>query len=373
MRNWKALAAPILAGAIGAWMAGGPARAQVQIMGGGGAVLTLGPGNVTHNGGYLLVQTGPIYLGSFAGEIGLNTAQTPDTMLIGVPATGNSLVIAEEADVGFDFAHAQQTDPCLFIQSHNQVTNQYGTLCHDGTNFNLSGTGLINLSGNTQIASSGGAAYLGSSGSGGQGWYWATQETPDAPQMFTNTLSNYWVFIESGDTGIDHAHPLATNPWFFFQSKNTTGTEYNAIGAVGLRSELFKTLTESSATAVVQIPVASGASVSGHFRYAVYAADATDQELRSSMIRYTVANKAGTETCALAPMTTSTPDASITELEDLNLPVLTAGTLTYAIACDTSPANAVNITINAVSSLTQTTLQARYQLEHQGPSEPLPQ
>lgn len=64
----------------------------------------------------------------------LNTVQTPDTYYFSTDPLGNSLIIAEGADSGFDFAHAQATDPTLFIHSHNQNTTQWLGLYHNGVN-----------------------------------------------------------------------------------------------------------------------------------------------------------------------------------------------------------------------------------------------
>jgi hypothetical protein len=155
--------------------------------------------------------------------------------------------------------------------------------------------------------------------------------------------------------------------------KDQNTTDYQAIAVYGLAGDFRVTLTESSATAVVQIPVASGAGTGGTFNYCVFATDGTDHQQRCSRIKFSTVNKAGTETCGLNTDTATANDASITETEDGNAAAISSGTLTYAIACDTAPTNAVNITINAVSSLTQTTLQARGTVILVGPGEPLPQ
>lgn len=66
--------------------------------------------------------------------ISLNTAQTPDSMYLATDALSNAFILAESADSTFDFAHAQSTDPTLFIHSHNQNTGQWIGLWHDATN-----------------------------------------------------------------------------------------------------------------------------------------------------------------------------------------------------------------------------------------------
>jgi len=77
-------------------------------------------------------------------EIGYNTTQTPDSWFFGVGADSRGIVIAEKADVAFDFAHGLQTNPTLFIHSAAQSTTQWLGLAHDGTNGIIStGTGQL--------------------------------------------------------------------------------------------------------------------------------------------------------------------------------------------------------------------------------------
>jgi hypothetical protein len=199
---------------------------------------------------------------------------------------------------------------------------------------------------------------------------WSTSQTPDTMILGTGSTGNSYIIAESADAAFDWAHAVAINPFFWFHTKNQVATEYNGIGAVGAVAGLFKTLVESSATAVVRIPILASGAAGGILEYGIFAADATDQQLRQASIRYAVTNKAGVETCTL----TSLAGAAVTnETNDGNAASISSGTLTYAVACDTAPTNAVDLTFNAVSSLTQTTLQARYQVRHLGPGEPLPQ
>lgn len=54
-----------------------------------------------------------------------NSTQTPDTMVLGTGTAANSWIIAEQQDTGFDFAHAQATNPTLFIHSADQTTTEW--------------------------------------------------------------------------------------------------------------------------------------------------------------------------------------------------------------------------------------------------------
>lgn len=86
------------------------------------------------------------YSGGGTSNPTINTTQTPDTYYLSTDPLGNSLIIGEAADAGFDFAHALATDPNLFIHSHNQSTTQWLGLVHNGTNAIVStGTGGIYL------------------------------------------------------------------------------------------------------------------------------------------------------------------------------------------------------------------------------------
>lgn len=80
--------------------------------------------------------------------VGWNTAQTPDTLVWGLSgaASSNTIVFCEIADDGFDFAHAAQTNPTVYIHSASQSTTQWIGLTHDQTNAVItSGAGDIYL------------------------------------------------------------------------------------------------------------------------------------------------------------------------------------------------------------------------------------
>ena len=110
-----------------------------------------------------------------------------------------------------------------------------------------------------------------------------------------------------------------------------------------------KTLTESSATDVVQIAIPNGDFADFEIRWTVFASDGTDHQTVTGHTAFSCVNKADTETCATADV-----------YADIN-PV-SAGTLTCT---ETTAAgtNAVMFTLNCVSSLTQTTLDAYYRLD----------
>jgi hypothetical protein len=66
--------------------------------------------------------------------LGQVTADTPDTLVLGLAeGISNSFVIGERSDIGFDYAHALQTDPTIYGHSHNQSTTQWWSLTHNAT------------------------------------------------------------------------------------------------------------------------------------------------------------------------------------------------------------------------------------------------
>lgn len=224
-----------------------------------------------------------------------------------------------------------------------------------------------------------GQLFLGGAGAFATGnqFFYNTTLTPDAAFIGLSTTSLSLHISEYQDSGSDLQNgpcgtAACTNAQVIVHDKDVADiTSYQSLGVTGLSGSFRKTLTESSATTVVQIPVASEAATGGVLNYCFYAADATDQQQRCSLVRFSAINKAGTETCGLSN-NAGAADASITELEDGNASAISVGTFTYAITCLTGLANVVEIQANAVSSLTQTTLQARGTVILVGPGEPIP-
>jgi hypothetical protein len=89
--------------------------------------------------------------------LGYNATQTPDALMLGLGSDSRGLVICETADWSYDFAHAIQTNPTLFIQSANQSATEWISFAHDKTD------GVINTgTGGVKFPGSGGL-YLGAS------------------------------------------------------------------------------------------------------------------------------------------------------------------------------------------------------------------
>lgn len=141
----------------------------------------------------------------------------------------------------------------------------------------------------------------------------------------------------------------------YFRIYGSSGTTYLQISEASTQGSKTKALTESSATQVASIALAASAHAGGTLHYCVYATDATDFQNRCGKIEFAAVNKAGTTTCVMFP-------ATVNETTDSNAGALSAGTLTYAVTCN-DVTNAFDFKFNAVSSLTQTVLQAEVRFD----------
>lgn len=250
------------------------------------------------------------------------------------------------------------------------------TLLSTGASANAQSFAGVLLSPNADDAT-GTGYWLGAYNATNNGMQWGAVQTPDTGELLTGSTSNSFVVMETADRGTDQQNgacgsAACAHPSFTWMSATAASpqTNYNTQAFFGNAAEALKTLTESVATSVIRINVAAGAGTGGILEYGIFAADATDQQLRQSSLRYSVTNKAGTETCTI---TTMAGAAVTNETNDGNAASISSGTLTYGITVDTTPANACDIAFNAVSSLTQTTLQARYQVRQVGPGQVIPQ
>lgn len=115
-----------------------------------------------------------------------------------------------------------------------------------------------------------------------------------------------------------------------------------------------KTLTAAAATGVVRIGVPQGLTgpVGVTVFYSVRASDATDFQLRRGSVHIAAVNKAGTETAVISAASEAA-DGSV-------LAQSSASTLTYALTVASNAADTIDFEINAVSGLTETTLDVQY-------------
>lgn len=191
-----------------------------------------------------------------------------------------------------------------------------------------------------------------------------TSQTPDTMWLGLGTAANTLMVGEAGDRSFSFGNgpcgsSACTNPTVLVRDKDQNATDYIGVAIYGLAGKSVTTLTESAATSTMRIPVAANAGTGGTYYYTIFATDGTDPQVRQGRVIFSVTNKAATENCVLG-----TPE------ETDNTPT---GTLTVTVTCDNTPANAVDIQLNAVSSLSQTTLEAYSRIDLVGPGEPLPQ
>lgn len=129
------------------------------------------------------------------------------------------------------------------------------------------------------------------------------------------------------------------------QVRGTTGTTADTTGTDRfLAAGQVVTLTESSATPILDYAVASGSVAGGTVWYTIRADDATDFQALRGQVQWAAVNKGGTLTASIVAVGTETAAVSAGTLT--NTPTITTGT------------NSITINLNAVSSLTQTTLYA---------------
>lgn len=110
----------------------------------------------------------------------------------------------------------------------------------------------------------------------------------------------------------------------------------------------YVTLTESSATIFSKTTIATGKIQGGSILVTIEANDATDFQSRTLRFIWSAVNKAGTTTITLG-----TPEEVV---------AVSAGTLTATITATDDGSGVISFKANAVSSLTQTTLRATYQV-----------
>ena len=123
----------------------------------------------------------------------------------------------------------------------------------------------------------------------------------------------------------------------------STGATANTLSDRRVFAAKQVTLTESTATLVLNVGVASGTVAGGVFSYTIRADDATDFQVIRGDVPWSAVNKGGTITATLG-----TP---------VEVTTTSTGTLTNTTTAVVN-GNTIDFKLNAVSSLTQTTLHA---------------
>lgn len=322
--------------------------------------------------------------GGGATNLVLNTNQTPDTYYLSTDPLGNSIIIGEAADSGFDFAHAQATTPTVFVHSNNQSTTQWLGFFHNGTNsFIQSGTDGLGIITTGSVST----AFLNSSGFrvrstdrlgfvGGSDAFagmdaFITREGAGIVQQgddVNGAATNQTYKAHDGITGTNIAGANLTlaggrgtgagapGDMYLQTAKDlATGTTAQTLFDRHFYRGKAKALTEALATTFVTINVPTTlTNAGGEVHYCIFAADATNAQARCGDVDFAAVNVAGTVTCS-AP--------NILGTEATALPGATTLTNTFTLVAN---GTACDFKANATSSLTETTLEIQYAVEMHG-------
>lgn len=192
---------------------------------------------------------------SYGGYYPRVTPQTPDTSIFTTGSVSNAMIICEDADRTFDFTHALQTNPTLFIHSANQATNEWISLTHNASN-GVIATGVGGILLNSAAYADQGI-YPTSSDAGVSYDPFNQAQTPDTGSLMTGSTANSIIICEYGDTTYDFAHPVQTNPTVFIQSATQSATQWLSLAhnqTGGVISTGAGMLDLNPATAAVMLP-----------------------------------------------------------------------------------------------------------------------
>lgn len=333
------------------------------------------------------VNTGAatISFNSLGAQAIVKVGATTTTALVTNDIRAGSLVTVQWDGANFEciscdgnYANLAIANTWTAAQTFNSTVT-IGAASFTSSGANLGGMTNVNSSAYSSTLSTGGSGY-GFKDTGSFRLNGNSSLTPDAAMLGLNATANSLHIVEDADftaaydfnngrcgtsacanpSVIVHSNTQAKNEYLHLSHDTTLAHLDAQSGANGVGQTAFggaKTLTESSATVVVDIPVASGAFTGATVRWTVVASDGTDHQSRRGESYVAVVNKAGTETCTVG---------------DVGTPVVavSTGTLTVTTGQDTTGTNVCTFTINAVSSLTQTTLRAYYSVQVDGPGIP---
>lgn len=136
----------------------------------------------------------------------------------------------------------------------------------------------------------------------------------------------------------------------------------NIFASTSIQGSKVKALTEGSATPFVRIAVPVNEPMEVNIDLMVFCSDGTDSVVTTYKYKTFCVNKAGTESC------NSVADTALTSQNT------GSGTISpFVNAVDTTPANAVDFTLNVTCSLTQSVLDLYYRLDLLKPQTITPQ
>jgi hypothetical protein len=200
------------------------------------AGLTSGTADIQVGSDMLFRNTGGSPYGAFEPR---NTNQTPNTAYLAVGAVSNSILFAQYGDRSFDFAHALQTNPTVFVHSANQSTTEWISFAHNQTDGAIDvGTGVLKflsevsfidtatvISGQTLKLNDNSQLSFGNSLDSIMEFN-QTDQTNDTLMLGLDVSSRSFVICDVGDRSFNFAHALQTNPTIFLHSANQSTTEW---------------------------------------------------------------------------------------------------------------------------------------------------
>lgn len=179
-----------------------------------------------------------------------NSNQANPSGILTTGTESEALILCQDADANFNFAHSLQTNPTLFGHSANQSTTEWWSLTHDQTHARLvTGAGAVCIGTGTPSAATGvgdffvtddaevggdlvlsAASLIFTDGYLSSGSPISTANTSQSTVsgfLYTGTGGlNGWVICEYPDRTFDFAHSAQTNPTLFGHSANQSTTEW---------------------------------------------------------------------------------------------------------------------------------------------------
>lgn len=312
--------------------------------------------------------------------------------------TSKTALLANNGTVAANIFEAQDNGTAVFTIADGGGITATGQYTFGGGSYNLQTNGNTTFNQATAAGFNITASTVGSSNAfkdGANIWIQGdTTLTPDAGVIVTGTNANSIHIFEHADD-FDFQNPCTTglgtsactDPTLIVHSHNQDTGEFLSMAhdgkagvIVGGNSTVLDgtirlggkvTLTESSATTVLTVPVAVSTGTGGEIIYTVEARDATNTQIRRGTVRYAVANNSsGTETCGVYGVDNAATVNPAETNDGSGAGAITSGTLTYAWTSDTTGTNQCVLKLNGVSSLTQTTFQFHYTVIQSGPGVP---
>lgn len=155
-----------------------------------------------------------------------------------------------------------------------------------------------------------------------------------------------WTFYAAGgseDSITSTGYMVQNNNILGFNSGNSSSTDTKP--QAQFKGGQSKTLTDASATAFVQLTMASNSTIGGTIKYQVQATAGGDYQSRSGIVPFAAVDKAGTITCTIGTVAASTEVVAVS-----------AGTLTNTgFTCADAGSNILSLSANMDSSLSSPT------------------